>query len=195
MGGDKLPGAASRAQPHTVKPSATPPLTEENTREEPNCEYLALLAGAPSVQPANHLAENDEPNRVYLGWAAFEPGAWVVKKSANEPDAETRQVLKSVTSTEAVVEARTTLRGRTLRKEILRIPARVSAPSGDIVVKTSKKTLKINRKRVRCYVERGPLASFWYSSEIPGGVARWEAKVPGLFSDTQWVIAWGEKPE
>jgi hypothetical protein len=59
---------------------------------------LALVlspAGARGVRvvqrPAASQTGEEEPNRVYLDRAAFQPGAWVVRKCAGNPDADIRQ--------------------------------------------------------------------------------------------------------
>jgi hypothetical protein len=159
---------------------------------------VLVLAGAGPVSSALRAAplaiveepESEEPNRAYLGWAPFQPGAWVAEKSAGTPD-ETRNVLKSVTPSEAVIEISRVIPGvGLLPTKTLRIPARIKkAARGDVHVNISEEVLTINGKRVRCRVERGPFVSIWRAPEIPGGVARSETPFT-----SSWVVAWGEKP-
>jgi hypothetical protein len=133
--------------------------------------------------------ESEEPNQAYLGWAPFQPGAWVEQESAGT-GAE-RSVLKSVTPSEAVIEiSRVTPGVGSLPTRTLRIPARITKPArSDVQVKISEEILTINGKRVRCRVERGPFVSIWRAPEIPGGVARSETPLT-----SSRVVAWGEKP-
>lgn len=149
----------------------------------------SLLRAAPSATVEE--SEPQEPNQAYLGWAAFQPGAWVAKKYASTPDAEITEVLKSVTSTEAVVETRWSLPGMgVVRTAIEKVPARIKkAARGDAAVKISEEVLTISGKQVRCRVERGPALAIWHAPEIPGGLARLETMFTG-----EWVVAWGEKP-
>ena len=149
----------------------------------------SLLRAAPSATVEE--SEREEPNQAYLGWAAFQPGAWVEMKYASPPDAEIKEVLKSVTSTEAVIEVHRSLPGiGALPTQTVRVPAKVKkAARGDVAVKISEEVLTINGKQVRCRVERGPAVAIWHAPEIPGGLARLETPFTG-----EWVVAWGEKP-
>ena len=156
----------------------------------------ATAAGAPKrdetvARPATATAgptaeEEDDP--LYVHWARFKPGSWVVRRSEGTLSGDSRETLKSVSATEVVVE----VVGRTSRTDT--IPARRKVDRTGTPWQESDEVIEVAGKRLPCHAQKSSDMSRWYCPDVPGGFAKFEWKKDGKFVQRVWATAWEAKP-
>lgn len=138
--------------------------------------HKASPAPEATAQPPQAQSVADEPNPAYLGWAAFPPGAWVVTKFQSSPGGQSKETLKSISPSEALVEVRYSVEGLgALPRKTESIPARVLTQSASNTrVKKSRQSITINGKRLHCRVERGPSLALTFVRTFPAASREWK---------------------
>jgi hypothetical protein len=126
-------------------------------------------ATATPAPPKGPLVEKD--NETYGYWERFKPGSWVVLRFEGVLTSETKQTLKSISSSEIVLEVRR--KGSGPQSEI--VPRRVKVEAKKTKSwKEAEESVDISGKLLRCRTQTAGTMKSWYCPDIPGGFARME---------------------
>jgi hypothetical protein len=144
------------------------------------------------------LFQETVDNPEYKGWSSFKPGSSVTYKFTKNgaPQEGSQKVsLKSITETEAVLEAEILKDGAVVGKPFERnVPAKVPAAAAGKLLKSGEEEIEVGGKKLTCMwkeMERtlagGKTATskIWISSVIPGMAARIDI-AGGVMTASEW---------
>lgn len=92
--------------------------------------------------------------------------------------ADMKETLKSVTSTEAVIEVQIALDGKDpgpAQTETI-LARRKASPGGQSSWREGEEVVTLNGQKIRCSTLHWAGETYWYSDAIPGGLVRYEWK-------------------
>lgn len=143
---------------------------------------------APSATTTGGPAAEEEDDPLYVHWARFKPGSWVLRRSEGTLSGDAKETLKSVGPAEVVIEAV----GTSTRTETIRAKRKVEPKKGT-PWQESEEVIEVAGKRLQCHAQKTAEMSRWYCPEVPGGFAKFEWKKDGKFVQRVWAIAWEGK--
>lgn len=144
--------------------------------------------GPPSATTTGGPAAEEEDDPLYVHWARFKPGSWVLRRSEGTLSGDTKETLKSVGPAEVVIE----VVGTSTRTETIRAKRKVEPKKGT-PWQESEEVAEIAGKSLQCHAQKTAEMSRWYCPEVPGGFAKFEWKKDGKFVQRVWAIAWEGK--